>query len=197
MSSLEIAKKLGCSVSKINYWLNKLGIPKRTISDAIYEQSNKGIKTFQIDRAIIEDNFLLYGLGLGLYWGEGTKRNKNSVRLGNTDPDLIRHFISFLSVCFLCDQNRLKFGLQIFSDINPEESLDYWVKKLRVKRSQFYKPLVSQIIRKGTYLKKSKYGVVTIYYNNTRLRNYLNELIEKMRGMYYHQTRSFELNLPM
>ena len=38
----------------------------------------------------------LFGLGIGLYWGEGNKRNKNSIRLGNVDPRLIRAYMLFL-----------------------------------------------------------------------------------------------------
>jgi hypothetical protein len=39
---------------------------------------------------------MLFGMGLGLYWGEGTKRGKGGMRITNTDAKMIKKFIEFL-----------------------------------------------------------------------------------------------------
>jgi 1-acyl-sn-glycerol-3-phosphate acyltransferase len=115
----------------------------------------------------------LFGLGLGLYWGEGTKANKSAVRLGNTDAGLLNIFIKFLVTFFNIKKKDLRFHMHIFSDIDVDKAYDFWIKKLKVKKEQFYKPFVTRTGKLGTYRKKSKYGVVTVYYCNKKLRDLL------------------------
>ncbi len=74
----------------------------------------------------------------------------------------------------------LKFGLQIFYDITPEEAKKYWVRELKAKESQFYKVIVSQVRGKGTYKYKSRYGVLSVYFNNTRLKELLCKTIDTL-----------------
>lgn len=112
-------------------------------------------------------------MGLGLYWGEGTKAAKNSIRLGNTDPRLIFRFIEFLVSFFAISKTDLRFGLQIFTDINPRTALDFWVKELKINRKQFYKITVTKSRSLGTYRQKSQFGVLTVYYLNKKARDIL------------------------
>ncbi len=173
LSMTEIAKKLGCSVHKITYWMDIYEIKRRSISEAIYQKNNPNGDPFKIATIKSIKKAKLYGLGIGLYWGEGTKASKNSVRLGNSDPMLLNIFIKFLQECFNVDKKDLRFGLQIFSDIDPTDALKYWSSELDAKLSQFYKVHVTISGSVGTYRHKSKYGVVTIYFNNKKLRDIL------------------------
>lgn len=169
-SMKDIGKILGCSTTKTAYWMQKYGISRRTISEAIYEKQNPLGDPFELFEPKNISNSLLMGMGLGLYWGEGTKADRNSIRLGNTDPALIRTFLSFLDL-FGVKKNKLRFGLQIFSDTKPLEALDFWLKNLDAGKSQFQKVVITPSRGKGTYRNKSKYGVLTVYFNNKRLRN--------------------------
>lgn len=169
----DIATSLNCSVNKIVYWMDKYQIPRRSISDAAFAKRYPNGNPFKVKPIKTQYDAQLYGIGLGLYWGEGNKANRYSVRLGNTDPDLIKIFIKFLVQLCGVDKNSLKFGLQIFSDLDSEKVLDYWIKELDVKYSQFYKITVTISGSIGTYRSKSKYGVVTVYYHNKRLRDIL------------------------
>ena len=81
--------------------------------------------------------------------------------------------MTFLIKIFGVQKKDMRFGLQLFSDTDPLEALEYWVKKLKVKHSQFYKVTVTISGSLGTYRKKSQYGVVTIYYHNKKLRDLL------------------------
>ena len=94
-SAADIAQRMGCSPNKVNYWLKKHNILKRSIADAIYVKNNPTGDPFAFQQPKDVHSALLYGLGLGLYWGEGAKRNKHTVKLGNTDPKLIKAFIRF------------------------------------------------------------------------------------------------------
>jgi hypothetical protein len=176
-SMQDIAISLQCSLHKVKYWIDKHKIKTRSISDAIYLKQNPDGDpfTFRLPRNFEEAK--LFGMGIGLYWGEGTKADKASVRLGNTDPELIKKFITFLVTFFGIEKQDLKFGLQIFTDIDVEEAMDFWRKKLIIQRSQFYKPIVTKSGSLGTYRKKSEYGVLTVMYHNTKLRNLLVSLV--------------------
>lgn len=180
-SVAEIAALLECSQSKINYWLMKHSLQKRSLSDAQYIKQNPNGDPFRFQTPRGSEEWFLYGLGLGLYWGEGNKRSKTAVRLGNTDPDLILKFLEFLYRLFNIDVKRLRFGLQIFSDIDPDIAKDFWCKKLSVSPEKFQKIVVTPSTKKGTYTQKNEYGVLTIYFSNTKIRDSIVNAIEQLR----------------
>lgn len=179
LSAKQIADKLNCSHSQVIYWMDRHDIKRRSISEAIYQRSNPDGDPFYIKEMSSKSDYILLGMGLGLYWGEGTKANKYSVRLGNSDPDLLRTFIGFLVIIFGVKASDLRFGLQLFTDIDKEEALDYWTEELCVQRSQFYKPHITISGSIGTYKKKSRHGVVTIYFHNKKLRDIIIELLPR------------------
>lgn len=177
----DIARQLGCSENKVTYWLKGHLIQKRSISDALYTKHNPHGDPFTFKKPSSSAEWFLFGLGLGLYWGEGNKKNKMAVRLGNTDPALIKKFLEFLKTLYVVDDARVRFGLQIFNDMDPDRALAFWCKHLGVKRNKFGKTTVTEPRGKGSYGQKTKYGVLTIYVSNTKLRNLLNSEIERLR----------------
>jgi hypothetical protein len=75
---------------------------------------------------------------------------------------------------------KLLFGLQVFSDIDPEVAKRYWVAELGVSPRQFLpKVVVTPKSGPGTYKHRSKFGVLTIYCINTKLRKVMDVLMEK------------------
>lgn len=118
-----------------------------------------------------------------MYWGEGNKRNHYEIRIGNSDPDLLNCFILFLEKRYLIDRKNLRFAIQVFDDMVVSLVERFWRKKLKAPKGQFYKTIVVKSIRKGTYKNKSQYGVLTIYFLNTKLRNHLLGEIEKIRNI--------------
>ncbi len=169
----DIAGILGYSCHKINYWMLKYNIPVRSQSEASYVKHNPNGDPF-IPKEIsnLEESFL-FGLGLGLFWGEGNKANKHAVRLGNSDPAVINKFVEFLEKIYGVERKILRFGVQIFNDLEPREVLNFWTKSLSVSKDQFQKLIITKSRGKGTYKKKSKYGVLTVYLHNKKLRDVL------------------------
>lgn len=181
LSVCVIAAKYRSSQNRINYWLAKYNIPKRTISEAIYHLKNPTGDPFIYRPPNSLESGILFGLGLGLYWGEGSKRGTGGVRLTNTDPKLLRKFIEFLQKVFNIDKTKLRFGLQIFNDLSEEKELTYWTRELLVSRKQFYKVIVSKVRGKGTYKTKSEHGVVIVYFNNIKLKRQICLMIDNIR----------------
>jgi len=169
----DIADILGYSCHKINYWMLKYNISIRSQSEASYVKHNpKGDPFKQKHINNLKDSFL-FGLGLGLFWGEGNKANKYAVRLGNSDPAVIERFIEFLEKIYGVKRRVLRFGVQIFNDLQPQEVLSFWAKSLDVSKDQFQKLVITKSRGKGTYKKKSRYGVLTVYFHNKKLRDVL------------------------
>ena len=175
-----MAGQLKCSEHKVNYWLTKHGIEKRSISDAIYQMHHPRGDPFLFQPPRTVHDGILYGMGLGLYWGEGSKRGKGGVRLCNTDARLIKRFIVFLDKVFGIKKNKLKFGLQIFQDLSRNDVLDYWMRELKVKENQFYKVIVSKVRGEGTYKYKSEHGGLTVHFNNSRLKELICKHIDNI-----------------
>lgn len=179
-SSSEVAKILKCSEHKINYWIDKYGIQKRSMSDAMYAKYNPDGDPFRLkDIRTLEDAKLL-GLGLGLFWGEGNKKSKNSVRLGNTEPRIIKNFVKFLINIFGIKKEKLRFGLQIFDDMSEKEMLKFWTKHLKefnITNRQFFKVTITPSRSLGTYREKSKFGVMTVHFCNTKLKKLIDNML--------------------
>jgi len=180
LSSFEVSQKLGCSVGQVNYWLSHYGIPKRSISDSIYNKRNPKGDPFSVRQLKTIEDGILYGLGLGLYWGEGNKRNTNSLRLANTDFRLIKKYIEFLKDAYQIEEKKLKFGLQVFGDIDGKEALNFWIKSLGVQRKQFQKTVYLPRRGMGTYKHRAENGVLIVYFNNKKLRDLICQAIEKL-----------------
>jgi hypothetical protein len=176
----EIARNFSCSQSGVNYWIKKFGIKKRSISEGVYRKHHPEGDPFKIITPSSKRDFKLFGLGLGLYWGEGNKANKNIVKLGNSDPAVMKSFMDFLMIFFQLKKEDFKFHLHLFTDIDQKEATNFWSKELGIKKKQFYKPTITITGALGTYKKKSKYGVLTIYYANTKLRNILIRMLEDL-----------------
>lgn len=182
LSKAEIAKQLNCSLGKVDWWFKQYNIPIRTISEAIYLRSNRQGDPFLIKTHLMGNDLLLYGLGVGLFWGEGNKADIYSVRLGNTDPELIRIFVKFLKEICGVNDKKIRFGLQVFNDIDPDEALHFWMNELNYPRESFMNSLVvSPPQGKGIYRRKSKYGVLTIYIHNKKLRDWLMVQVDNIR----------------
>ena len=180
MSTRDIARIQKCSEHKVNYWIRKYNIPKRSIADALYAKHNPSGDPFLLKKIQNPKDAQLFGIGLGLYWGEGNKKNINSVKLGNTDPGMIRIFIKFLMELMGVKINKLRFGLQIFSDLRKSVVLDFWLNSLQkfgIVREQFYKVTVTPARSIGTYREKSQYGVLTVYVHNIKLKKIFDNFI--------------------
>lgn len=89
-----------------------------------------------------------------LYWGEGTKTELN---LTNTDPDLIRVFISCLKELGIA-KDKLRITIRIYEDINKNEAIEYWAKVIGIQKSQ----ILGVNILKGKKGGKLKYGMCRV-----------------------------------
>jgi len=173
-SAAEIGELTGFSETGINYWLRRYNIQKRNLSDAIYFKHNPNGDPFKIKKRLNKKEVELMGIGLGIYWGEGDKSpNNTSVRIGNTDPFLIKKFREFLRKIYKVKESKFSYGLILFNDIEESKAVIFWKKHLGIKRKQLGKITIIPPQGKGTYRKKSEYGVLTMSFTNKKLKEHI------------------------
>lgn len=177
---MEIAEKLGHKHSSIAHWMKRASIPRRQRSEAAYVKKNPGGDPFQIKQNLTLGEHKLLGLGLGLYWGEGNKKNKTSVRLGNTDPELITEFRRFLIEICGVRREKIKYDLLIFNDSNPKEAVKFWSNKLAVPKTNFGAVTILKPRGKGTYRSKNMTGVLMISVHNKRLKEWFDKMVKNL-----------------
>ncbi len=103
--------------------------------------------------------------GLGLYWGEGYKGNNGEFGFTNSNPNIIKFYLSWL-VLFGVSKKDLIFRLTINGIFKNQEARlkRFWLTKLRVKESQFTKTtLIRTILKKADTSKKNTYkGILRV-----------------------------------
>ena len=92
-SAAEIGRQMGLSWRKIIYLMQKNKIRRRSRSEATYRKLNPSGDPFKIKKNLTKYEEQLKILALGMYMGEGAKSNSLSVRLSNSDADLINIFL--------------------------------------------------------------------------------------------------------
>ncbi|MFH1864227.1 MAG: hypothetical protein ABIJ85_05010 [bacterium] len=182
-SMAEIATFLNCSIHKIEYWMEKYGIKRRSRSEATYIKRNPDGDPFKIKTKLSKDDKFLFGLGIGIYWGEGTKVSKHSLRVANTDPGIIKAFVKFLTEICQLRRDKISYSIICFNDTDPNIARNFWAQELKISPDKFGK--ITQIPKqgKGTYKKKSLYGVCTVRASNIKLRNWLMSKIKLTRDV--------------
>lgn len=74
-----------------------------------------------------------------LYLGEGAKGQRGSLMFGNSDPLVIRLFLSLLRRCYNIDKNKFRCTLQCRADQNIKKLEKFWLQITKIPLSQFYK----------------------------------------------------------
>ena len=181
LSMMDIAKKHHVSLHKSTYWMLKYGIKRRSFNDALYKKYNPNGDPFKIKVPASINEAWLYGLGMGIYWGEGNKADKYSVRVGTSDPEMILIFRCFLEEICGIAKSKFKYSLMCFKDTKTESAKNFWVEKLNLNSDQIGKITSLKPLGKGSYRKISQYGVCTIYVSNIKLKKWIMDQLQLIK----------------
>ena len=177
LSMKQISDRLCMSCPKVRYSLEIQGINRRNHSDSsqMLHSTKFGKKQCLVKRSFSEDEDKLRIAGTMLYWGEGTKQG-GSVVFSNSDPQMIRFFLSFLRTICNIDEKRLRILLHIYDDQKEDELKKFWSKITDIPKAQYSKTTFHRNT-KGTYKKKSVYGTVSLRYSDKKLLDIINNWI--------------------
>jgi len=106
-------------------------------------------------------------IGLMLYWAEGDKANKAFVALTNSNPNVLKYFVTWFRKYYKIDGNKLKCRLYIWEDLDEERAKDFWSKLLKISKNNFTKSYIQKKIPK---IRKNKheFGVCRVGYCSTK-----------------------------
>ncbi len=122
--------------------------------------------------------------GCMLYWAEGTK-SKNSIRLSNSDKNMIKFFVKFLEFIFNLQKEKILFSINCYTDIhNIDEIEKHWLEVtslsyLNMRKSTLnYPSKYSRQKKRG----KSPYGVCKITVHSSQIVQQIYGALQEMAG---------------
>lgn len=84
-----------------------------------------------------------------LYLGEGSKKNLTS--LGNTNPIILKFFLSSIRILYGVKPNDVRCELHLRNDQNDTQMIKYWSKQLKLKTRQFIAMKDNRKVKSKTY----------------------------------------------
>jgi len=183
----QIKKIIGVSKSTLSYWLKdhplseerirELKLDPRRIEkyratrlrqkqerfNKVYQEEKKNLLPFTM-----RDLFIA---GLFLYWGEGTKTSEARLSVSNTNPAVLKFFITWLRKVFNVPLKKIKIYLHLYSNMSTKREMDFWSKTLSIPLNQFQKPYIKissskNINHKGVF----GHGTCNVIVGDARLR---------------------------
>ena len=127
-------------------WKNKR---KSSVSRMIQEQKKSQEEAKKLIKKIGKKEKAL--IAACLYWAEGAKRDFN---LTNTDPSLIKTFVSCLKESGV-KKERLSINLRIYEDLDREKACNFWSKIVGIPK----KKIMYIDVLRGKKNGKLKYGM--------------------------------------
>lgn len=104
-------------------------------------------------------------IGAALYWGEGSKNDRQGVRVSNSDPEVIKLMLKWFRQVWDIPNSQISLAVIINqihkSRVNEVE--EYWSKITKIPREQFTKTTLIKAKNKKNYKNfPIYYGVMTI-----------------------------------
>ncbi len=161
-SGLKIAKKLGLSLNQVYDALKRNAIPRRNSTLRLLYSP----LSFRFREHLSFQEKQLLTAAIMLYLGEGAK-TETTVDLANSNPGVLKIFITFLRKICQIDETKLRLYLYCFSNQNIDDLKKFWSKELNVSANNFTKPYIRK--NDGTKKRIMPWGVVHIRYSDKRL----------------------------
>ena len=172
LSIKEISLRLSVSKSSVSLWCKDIVLSKKQIENlhakmvrGSYSGRMKGVQVQKDRKRANIQRYLtqakkdipiltereLFMIGLGLYWGEGSKIA--SVRFYNQDEHVIRFIMRWFRESLHIDENRFMMYINI-NELHAsriEEVIHYWSRVCKVPVKQFRKPTLLHVKTKKVY----------------------------------------------
>ena len=132
----------------------------------------------------------LFFIGLALFWAEGAKREKFTVRFANSDPLIIKIIMKFFrKICMVCD-DKFKLQVHLHPNVKETDAKIFWTKVTELSKNHFRKSQ-TQISKASKGKRPSNqlpYGTLHIIIGDALLN-------KKIKGWIFGISKQFE-NLP-
>jgi len=154
----EIAAKLNVAQSSVSYWVCDIPLSSKAkqrllerikIGQYIAAENKKRVVKLKEAQYLKEAQMLLATQRLTsnqeklmcaiMYWCEGTKNVKDGINFINSDPYLVKKFLTLLRKHYLLNEKRLKIKLHLHSYHNEKMQKKFWGRILNISKDSFAK----------------------------------------------------------
>jgi hypothetical protein len=104
----------------------------------------------------------LFVAGLMLYWGEGDSKQKNPLRLSNTDCRMIASYVDFLRSLMHIPDEKIRVGLVLYPDLSDTACKKFWSDVTGLPEENFVK---TQYIKGRHPTKRLAHGICMVVVN--------------------------------
>jgi transcriptional regulator with XRE-family HTH domain len=179
----EISETLNVSKSTASLWTRGIKLSKEAVAilkDKQLSGYRKAVAYFQKRRRMEEDENLSDAKKIIdninkninhcklycalLYWCEGGKGDEEGVRFINSDPILVKTFLTLFRKSFAIDENKFRGLMHLHSYHDEEVQKNFWAKITKIPENQFHKTFFKK--NGGKNLKDNYPGCLAIYYND-------------------------------
>ena len=127
----------------------------------------------------------LYIAGCMLFWAEGDKTG-SSVRLSNSDPEVIRLFARFLRECFGVEDERFRVYCHLFADhVSKQREVEqFWLDTAELPPTALRKSMVNNYSRSSQRKRFNRlpYGTCKLVVHSTEIVQTIYGSIQEFAG---------------
>lgn len=203
----EIVRELKVSKSSVSYWVRDIKLTSRQRKeltdrgfsiDAIEKRRQNRIANTNLSHQIVVDKakgdisdlsrYELLLVGVALYWGEGSKANRNVASVANSDPAIIKTMMRFFKEICGVEDNKFRGHIHTFSHLNTDEAEEYWSKVSGIPKSQFYKTYTKTSSASQGKKDSLPYGTMQIYVCDTKVALTIRGWMDRLRALSFSNT---------
>ena len=195
----ELAALLGVSRSSISLWVRDIELTteqrealRRRMGARIDGSRANAVIALErrkeaqaSGRARARHGELLHVAGCMLFWAEGS-RSRNTVEFVNSDPAMVKFFVSFLRSCYAVPDSKVRVTCNLFADHESRQRQieDFWLELVGLSRACLRKTTVNRYSKYSQKKRRNKlpYGTCRITVCDTRLVQNLYGAIQEYGG---------------
>lgn len=166
LSYSQIRRIIKVSKSTLSLWLRKYPLSKKRINELRawnerrierFRETMRCKKEARLQEAYITQKKALLPLkkkelflaGLFLYWGEGTKSTMDRLSISNTDPSVIKFFLTWLNKSLNVPEQKVRILLHLYDDMDVDQEIKFWSNILKIPLEQFARPYIKKTSSKS------------------------------------------------
>lgn len=199
----EISKILNVAKSTVSLWVRDIALSEEQhnslrLKNPIYNRQLNGRLNKTKKHALLRgeyrkdgikkacENNILHAIGCMLYWGEGSKSDRYSVGMANSDPYLLKLFKKFLNECYDVKDSDITLHIHCHTNsiIEISDIEKYWINMLSLSPSNLRKTIVNNISKysKRKRTNNLKYGTCHLNVHNVKIKQSIIGAIEGYGG---------------
>ena len=198
----EIARRVGVAPSSVSRWVRDIRLTpaqeqellrrnpayNRQLSGTAKQAANRRAEriAYQDDgRCLALQGEGCHVAGCMLYWAEGEK-DRNAVRFSNSDPEMVRFFVSFLKTYFDLRDEEIRITCYLFADhVQRQREIEhFWLDVAQLSPQSLCKSYVNVYSKYSQKKRVNKlpYGTVRVTVTRTRVIQSIYGAIQEYAG---------------